>query len=49
MNRLCSVIGFLFLMAVLYHCIATFAYNWRHPELTQMQVLHDIVEAWCWK
>lgn len=32
------------------HCsVSLFAYNLRHPELTQMQVLMSVVEAVTWK
>lgn len=36
------------LAVVLYAMISLFAYSWRNPELTQMQVLHDWREALTW-
>lgn len=36
------------LAVVLYSMISLFAYSWRNPELTQMQVLQGWREALTW-
>jgi len=39
----------LVVVLVLYNCISLFRYSWVHPDLTQMQVIQNIWDAWTWK
>ena len=48
-RKLTYAIEALLVGAMLYWAVSMFAYNWRNPELSQMQMLRHIPEALTWQ